>query len=287
MCRFVAYLGPPIRLSSLVTEPTHSIIRQSYQAREMEEPLNGDGFGVAWYVPRLSKEPAVFKDITPAWNNPNLMDLARVIESGTIFAHVRAATPGLEVARRNCHPFSHGTFAFMHNGHLAGFPRLRRRLQARLSDAAFQILLGTTDTEHLFALFLDRYREREDDDPGDRLAGALADTIREAVSLVREAGVEGPSFLNLAVTDGRRLAVTRYTDGDPAHARSLHLQSGYRYVCEDGDFKTVEAAEGEEAVLIASEPLTDRGSHWPRVPPNQMVVVNEERQVEIRSLDRD
>jgi len=46
MCRFAAYLGPEIFISSLVTEPHHSIIHQSYHAKERIEPLNGDGFGI-------------------------------------------------------------------------------------------------------------------------------------------------------------------------------------------------------------------------------------------------
>jgi predicted glutamine amidotransferase len=48
MCRFTLYMGPPIRLSSLLIEPDHSLIRQSVESREREEPLNGDGFGVGW-----------------------------------------------------------------------------------------------------------------------------------------------------------------------------------------------------------------------------------------------
>jgi hypothetical protein len=51
MCRFTLYLGPPITLGSLLTEPSHSLIKQSFQSREREEPLTGDGFGVAFYVP--------------------------------------------------------------------------------------------------------------------------------------------------------------------------------------------------------------------------------------------
>ena len=46
MCRFVAYLGQEITLSSLVTEPDHSLIHQSYDSNERSEPLNGDGSGV-------------------------------------------------------------------------------------------------------------------------------------------------------------------------------------------------------------------------------------------------
>lgn len=104
MCRWAMYLGPEIPLSWLLTDPEHSIIHQSYRAELREEPLNGDGFGVAWYAPGLA-EPAVFRSIQPAWNNTNLIDLARVTTSGTILAHVRAASPGLGVQEANCTHF--------------------------------------------------------------------------------------------------------------------------------------------------------------------------------------
>jgi predicted glutamine amidotransferase len=55
------YLGPPTRLSSLIVDPGHSLIRQSVHSNEREEPLNGDGFGVGWYANELATEPAVFR----------------------------------------------------------------------------------------------------------------------------------------------------------------------------------------------------------------------------------
>ena len=86
------YLGPETRLSSLIIEPTHSLIRQSTHSLEREEPLNGDGFGIGWYARDHTTEPAVFRSITPAWNNRNLQNLARVVTSDCVLAHVRAAT---------------------------------------------------------------------------------------------------------------------------------------------------------------------------------------------------
>ena len=50
----------------------------------------------------------VFTSITPAWNNENLNRLATKLESGVIFAHVRAAYPGMPVSEQNCHPFQWG-----------------------------------------------------------------------------------------------------------------------------------------------------------------------------------
>ncbi|HUF74776.1 MAG TPA: class II glutamine amidotransferase, partial [Longimicrobiales bacterium] len=118
MCRFTLYLGPPVRLATLLTEPTHSLIHQSFQSTERSEPLNGDGFGVGWYAPRLTPAPAVFHAITPAWNNRSLHSIARVVTSPCILAHVRAASAGSEVNLANCHPFASGRFLLMHNGHL-------------------------------------------------------------------------------------------------------------------------------------------------------------------------
>ena len=101
MCRFVLYLGPPIRLGALITEPTHSLIHQSLKSEERAEPLNGDGFGVAWYGPESGAMPARFRSVTPAWSNENLKDIARVVESGCILAHVRAASRGHTAGEAN------------------------------------------------------------------------------------------------------------------------------------------------------------------------------------------
>ena len=89
MCRLMLYLGPETRLSALVVEPDHSLIRQSVHSKEREEPLNGDGFGIGWYARAHSEDPAVFRSITPAWNNRNLQNLARVVASDCVLAHVR------------------------------------------------------------------------------------------------------------------------------------------------------------------------------------------------------
>src|SRR3954471_18211514 len=97
MCRFVLYQGVPLTIASLVTDPSHSIINQSVKSLESDEPLNGDGFGVAWYTPELSLRPAVFRSVSPAWSNMNLLDLGRVTRSSCILAHVRAATRGIPV----------------------------------------------------------------------------------------------------------------------------------------------------------------------------------------------
>jgi len=151
MCRFILYLGPSIYLSSLVTEPRNSLIHQSFKAEERAEPLNGDGFGVAWYALEHSTEPALLRSITPAWNNANLFSIARLVKSHCVLAHVRAASQQRSVSEANCHPFVWGRWSFMHNGDVGGFHEIRRALLATLSDRAFDAIGGGTDSEHLFA----------------------------------------------------------------------------------------------------------------------------------------
>ncbi len=283
MCRFVLYRGSEITVSSLVTVPSNSLIHQSFDNQEREEPLNGDGFGVAWYAPEVDNAPALFRSISPAWNNQNLRHLARVTHSPTILAHVRAATPGLPVSQLNCHPFAWGPFAFMHNGFIGGFRRIRRRLLRRLSDRAFGLIAGSTDSEYLFALFVDRYLELTSGSRVERMARALISAIREVEELRRVAGVEEPSELNLALSDGVAAVATRFTSDRPETAPSLHVQVGERWVCDGRHCRMLDPEIGRGAVIISSERLSDDPG-WEAVPPNQLVVIEEDLTVGLLPL---
>lgn len=131
MCRWAAYLGEPVFLEDIITVPQHSLLAQSHHALEAKTATNGDGFGIAWYGDR--PEPGRYRDVLPAWSDCNLKSLCRQIRSGLFLAHVRASTGGA-TNRDNCHPFVSGRWSFMHNGQIGGFERLRRRLEADLTD---------------------------------------------------------------------------------------------------------------------------------------------------------
>lgn len=281
MCRFVLYLGREIDIGALVTEPVNAIIHQSYRSRERTEPLNGDGFGLAWYVPDATDRPALFRDVTPAWNNQNLLHLARVTRSRTILAHVRAASPGSPVTQLNCHPFVWENLVFMHNGVVGGFARVRRELLAGLSDTAFGLIAGSTDSEHLFALFVDRYQALADrDSPACRLGEALEETVRTVEALCGRAGVTDPSLLNLAVTDGHCAAVSRHHSALPQEANSLYVHQGCRYTCVEGVCRMIPATEGRGTVIVASEPLSEDPG-WVPVPPNASVRITADLTVSV------
>ncbi len=117
MCRLLAYRGASLVVDKLLYQPKNSLIHQSYDAQEIEEPLNGDGFGIGWYVPEIDPDPAVFVSVFPAWNNRNLRFLAPRIMTHCFFAHVRAASIG-DISEANCHPFTYKKFlfTFQHSG---------------------------------------------------------------------------------------------------------------------------------------------------------------------------
>jgi len=278
MCRFIAYLGEPILLSSLVTEPDHSIIHQSYRSRERPEPLNGDGFGLAWYVPRLSESAALFKDTTPAWSNENLRQVARVVESDCIFAHVRAATGGSPVSRLNCHPFSFGNLTFMHNGLIPEFGRMKRRLLEGLSNETYDSITGSTDSEHIFALFCEYYRGGG----AEGMVEALLRTTARIEELREELKIERPCLLNFALTDGNVLLATRYSSDGSERANSLYYAEGENYRCENG-ICMLEHGQ-RNSVVVASERLS-LASEWIKVAPNQLLLADRDGRLEMRPME--
>src|SRR5688500_11962632 len=162
MCRFLAYIGKPVLADDLLYRPQHSLIeRQSLGAQEMSIPINGDGFGISWYDFSLDDEPCQFRSVHPAWSDQNLRYLARKVRTNMLFAHVRAATPGSLVEEVNCHPFVNGKLTWMHNGMVQGFKKMRRALLRELKDEAYDAIQGSTDSEHLFGLFLNNLRSEE------------------------------------------------------------------------------------------------------------------------------
>ena len=142
MCRWVAYKGQPVFLEHYVTTADHSLIHQSLHAEKGKTVTNGDGFGIGWYGAR--DNPGLYREILPAWNDTNLKSLASQIQSSLFFAHVRAST-GTATNRCNCHPFAYDKWLFMHNGQIGDYHKVRRWLEAQLSDGYYEHRFGSTD----------------------------------------------------------------------------------------------------------------------------------------------
>jgi glutamine amidotransferase len=238
MCRWAAYTGQPIFLEEIISRPGHSLIHQSHCATQCHSAINADGFGVAWYGDR--PEPGLFRDIMPAWSDPNLKSLTAQVKSRLFLAHVRAST-GTATSRNNCHPFVHGVWSFMHNGQVGGYDAFRRDADMMIPDHLYPHRKGATDSE---ALFLAAVAEGLDEDPRGALERAAARFIR----LAREKGAAPHLRMTAALSDGRRLYAVRYATDDAAP--SLY----YRW------------SDTRAGMAVVSEPLEDGEGGWTEVP---------------------
>lgn len=251
MCRFLAYSGEPVFLSDLVCAPKHSLVHQSLHADEGKTETNGDGFGIGWYGER--PEPGVYRDVSPAWSDENLVSLCRQVRARTFFAHVRAST-GTATARSNCHPFVHGRHMFMHNGQIGGYHRIKRRMEALIPDSLYDSRRGTTDSEAIFLLAMANGLLS---DPVRAMAGTLG-TVRD---LMKGAGITEPLRFTALLTDGDELTAFRWAcDGRPPSLYYREDEAGLVVVsepidgCKDGwtvvpKGGTLRARRGERAVL--------------------------------------
>ncbi|GHC32780.1 class II glutamine amidotransferase [Gemmobacter nanjingensis] len=206
MCRWAAYIGAPIFLEDIVSRPGHSLIHQSQCATECRTAINADGFGIAWYGDR--PEPGLYRDVMPAWSDPNLRSLVATVKSGLFLAHVRAST-GTATSRNNCHPFTWGRWSFMHNGQVGGYDNFRRHAEMLIPDTLYAARKGATDSE---ALFLAAVAEGLEEDPRGAMERAAAAFIR----LAREKGDAPHLRLTVAMSDGQRLYAMRYATDEQA-----------------------------------------------------------------------
>ena len=239
MCRWAAWLGQPIFLSQIVSDPGHSLIEQSRQADQCKTTTNADGFGVAWYDAR--PEPGLYRDVFPAWSDPNLRSLCAQVRSGLFLSHIRAST-GTAISRNNCHPFVAGRWSFMHNGQIGGYDRFRRDADMMIPDALYPDRRGATDSE---ALFLVALAEGLDCDP----VAAIGASIARFEALSRRNGTTPHMRVACAFSDGSRLYALRYSSD--RIAPSLY----YRW------------NEDWQGWAVVSEPLEADQTGWIEVPP--------------------
>lgn len=240
MCRLAAYLGPPTTLASIVLDPPHSLMHQSYAPQyQSRGRVNADGFGVGWYAPEVRAEPARFRSVTPIWGDASFASFAPVIRTTALLASVRSATPPNPIEPSGVAPYTSGPWLFAHNGLVEDFRSgpdgrqgVRAELTALVSPSRLAGVDGASDSELLFALILDHL------DAGDDPSTAL----RAAASKTRTIA---PACLNMILTDGKLLTAT---------------------VSGESLFSRTEAG----ATTIASEPL-DEDASWEKLPEDSLV----------------
>lgn len=261
MCRWLAYSGSPVLLDDLLFKPMHSLVDQSLHSKLGVETTNGDGFGIGWYG--VGETPAVFRSVEPAWNDRNLVDLARHIEAQRVFAHIRASTGGA-VQQTNCHPFRHGRWLWMHNGLIRGFTAVKRDLAFAVAPPLFAEIEGSTDSELFFFLALSF--GLEDDPPAavERAVGFIEATCRKH-------GVEDAIQMTVATTDGSSTWAFRYSS--EGNSRSLFYSTSVDTLRAQYADHPVLHRLSDETRLVVSEPLSNLAGAWNEVPESSCCLV--------------
>jgi glutamine amidotransferase len=249
MCRLLAYKGIPQLLDRVIAKPEHSLIVQGYQPRQMTAGvINADGFGIGWYHPDRDTDPFIYKHTLPIWNDVNLTYLSRYIESDCFLGYVRSATEGNAVSINNCQPFRDGKLLFIHNGFIHNFRKtLYKPIRDRLHQHIYQEIDGTTDSEHIFALFVNELHTH----PELSIAGALRRTLQILQDLAVTANTKLSA--NIVLSDGKQLVASRFAYGTTVP--SLYWIS--------------DAADYPQSVLLASEPCF--ADNW-RICPEQSII---------------
>ena len=278
----MAYRGTSIVIDNLLYKPKNSLINQSVNARELEEPLNGDGFGIGWYVPEVHQEPVTFVSVNPAWSNRNLRNLAPKVKTECLLAHVRAASVG-EVSESNCHPFQYKNLLMAHNGGIEEFGKIKRKLREPITDELYNWIKGQTDSEHIFAYLLHELFKNHRQVTPDAVADSFERTFAFVKKLMKDGGISEPAYLNMAVTDGRFVVATRYVSDAKEEPLTMYHSEGSRYVVEDGVTRMEAPQDDDQAVLVVSEKLTD-GKEWTLLPANHLVMVEESLNVRVRPI---
>jgi glutamine amidotransferase len=282
MCRLLAYKGTPIIIDELLYQPKNSLVNQSINAREIEEPLNGDGFGVGWYVPEINYEPITYVSVNPAWSNRNLRNLAPKIKTDCMIAHVRAASVG-DVSESNCHPFQYKNILMAHNGGVEEFGKIKRKLRALLTDELYNWIKGQTDSEHIFALLLTYLFQYHKSISPEAVADAFERTFRTIKQLMSENGIAEPAYLNMVFSNGLFLVATRYVSDPKEEPLTMYHSEGSRYVVENGTTRLEAPQDSDNAVLVVSEKLTD-DKDWTMLPANHLVIVEQSLNVRVRPI---
>jgi glutamine amidotransferase len=273
----------------MLFDPDSSLIKQSYYPKMMHA-LNLAGFGVlAWDARSNHPElPFIYKTTEVPVFDKNLYALAEKIRPHAFVAHVRGVTytETDEVSRQNLHPFFFpGTrISMAHNGSLARFDEMKFDLLKFIKPEFAQRIVGSTDTEWVYALMLSNLPNPAGLNPLRQVVDAVAETLRILRRVRGEHKIMQASPLNLLVSDGASIVATRFTFDFgcvPGELRvpnlnyaSLWYTRGRNYGFHDGEWKMIGGLEAPDSVIVASEPLTSDVSTWVEAPEYSMLAIS-------------
>jgi glutamine amidotransferase len=268
MCRLFGF-------RSVIPSQVHRSLLAAENALGVQSNDHPDGWGVAFYI---DGAPHVTRSPTTALGDSLFHRLSGVVSSETVLAHVRKATQGGKTVF-NCHPFQYGRWVFAHNGDIPNFEAKREALLGLVSPKLRRFILGETDSEVLFFLFLSALAEQaplsEAQDVA-RVANALRVALQRARDISDRDGTR--ALLTVLTTNGSCLVATQ-------GGKELFV-STYKTRCSDrGTCASLSAAceaPSEHGpvnhFIVSSEPLQGENV-WQPLAQGDVVGVDERMRV--------
>ncbi len=199
MCRLFGF-------RSVIPSQVHRSLLAAENALGVQSNQHPDGWGVAFYV---DGSPHVTRSPTTALGDALFHRLSGVVSSETVLAHVRKATQGSSTIF-NCHPFQYGRWVFAHNGDIPNFEAKREALLSQVAPHFRRFILGETDSEVLFFVFLSALEQLGplgDDHDIDSINYALKEAVSRARALCDTDGTL--ALLTVVATNGECLVAAQ------------------------------------------------------------------------------
>jgi len=264
MCRMFGF-------RSVLQSQVHRSLVDADNALAVQSAAHPHGWGVAYF---LDGTPHLLKGEGQADADSLFHRISGVVTSQTVVAHIRQATQGA-INTLNCHPFQYGRWVFAHNGDVPCFDRVRDDLLELVAPVYRRFLLGTTDSEVLFHLFLTHLSRRT---PFHR-PGTSVEHVRAALEAVDAdvrrlcAGEEKPPLLTFLVTDGQLMAARQ---GGKALYWSTHKTAcPQSSTCPHFTDECIAPTRTGfvNHFLVSSEPLSGENV-WTALEPGEFVAVD-------------
>lgn len=282
MCRVLIYLGKQsIPIYDLLYGPDNSLAHQSYAPQLMHHIQNLAGLGFcAWSENSKDPElPFYYKTTELPFFDKNLYRLSNKISTNCMLAHVRgvAYSTNETVVEQNVHPFKLETtqLSFAHNGSLSNMPEMKALLTDKIKPEIFSQIKGTTDSEWIYSLFLSQLSDYTAYVTLDEAWEALLTTLTIIRNIRIQHGMNQASPVNLFVTNGHYLIVTRFVYDFGCNITNIHkafleyhslwATFGEHYGIHDGVYKML-GSDKRKNIVFASEPLTNDRTSWIELP---------------------
>ncbi|MBR58447.1 MAG: class II glutamine amidotransferase [Myxococcales bacterium] len=264
MCRLFGF-------KSSIASQVHRSLLRAENALAVQSEKHPDGWGVAYYVGGI---PHMIRNADTAVDDRLFQRVSGIVASNTVLAHLRKATVG-EINLLNCHPFQYGPWVFAHNGEIPRFDEVADELRARIAPRFRRFIMGTTDSEICFYLFLTCLHQRTEITQRsvrfEYAQAALQDTVAQ-IREVADAKLGEPSLLTFLATNGDMII--------GCHGGKELVYSTHKKRCTERDTCPAFSVECENPtdgsinhVIISSEVISDEDI-WQTLGPAKGIGVD-------------